>query len=68
MLARYFRHLGMEVVSKLLKWLLVAAIGYITWTSIISSQQKTRGKHLLKQGQQLYNESEKVSVPTYQQK
>jgi hypothetical protein len=64
-LDRYFRLLGKKVVSRLLKWLLMAVIGYLTWVSIIGTQQKTRGKHLLEQGQQLYNESKRVSDSTY---
>jgi hypothetical protein len=63
MLARYFRHIGIKFVSKLLKWFLVAVIGYLAWVSIISSQQKSRGKHLLQQGEQLYKESKNVSKP-----
>ena len=64
MIERYLRRLGKNVAIKLQKWLLTAVIGYLTWVSVIGSLQKAKGKQLIQQGEQLYNESKSVSIPT----
>ena len=64
MIERYLRRLGKNVAIKLQKWLLTAVIGYLTWVSVIGSLQKAKGKQLIQQGEQLYNESKIVSIPT----
>ena len=64
MIERYLRRLGKNVAIKLQKWLLTAVIGYLTWVSVIGSLQKAKGKQLIQQGEQLYNESKSVSLPT----
>ncbi|EFB32167.1 hypothetical protein HMPREF0971_01446 [Segatella oris F0302] len=61
MIERYLRHLRNYVASKLIKWLLIALIGYLTWVSVIGTQQKAEGTQLIEQGKQLYNESKSVS-------
>lgn len=67
MIERYLRRLGKNVAIKLQKWLLTAVIGYLTWVSVIGSLQKAKGKQLIQQGEQLYNESKSVSIPTTSQ-
>ncbi len=50
MIERYLRHLRNYVASKLIKWLLIALIGYLTWVSVIGTQQKAEGTQLIEQG------------------
>lgn len=59
-------NLGKKILYKIVKYLIVCVIGYITWTVVVGKQNGSHGEQLYHQGKEIYDEQKKSTASHFE--